>query len=684
MNDIIHNFQFIRPQWLWALAILLLFYVLKLKFGKDQNVWQQLIPAHLYQKMIVSKGLHSSNKFVHAAMLALMLGIIAISGPTWEKLPQAVYQTQAGKVILMDMSMSMRATDLSPNRLTRARFKAIDLINEVKEGETGLIAYAGDAFVVSPLTDDVNNLKTLIPVLAPEIMPTPGSVALNGLHQASELLQNAGYQQGQIYWITDGIRQDEIKEVRNFISKSAFDVSALLIGTEVGAPIAMTDGQLLKDYTGNIVVPSINTRYMEQAMSGTKGIYHLFASDNSDIEAIKRKVEFAQQQQSKEVENTSGDSYKDMGPFLVLLLLPIAAYSFRKGVLSIALVSSLYLVVGAGAKPAYAQQAQANDIGSNSPTITTANPDSSPESLLDKVFKNADQRGKIAFDNQDFDTAKALFEDDEWRAASAYKSGDFEQAASMYADLAKNKQANVADNLYNQGNALAKQGKLEEAINAYEQALEVAQDHEQAAANKKLVEDLLQQQQKQDGQDAQQNPNQDSSQSNEDQQQQNESQNSDSQQSEEQSDEQSGESQEGDSQQQDGQSQDDSQENTEQNQSQQGDSQSEQDDALKQAAQEQEQTKGEPDSEEARDQESGQAQAPETDENEVSEQEQQAAISNQVNMDDLSPEQKEELQRMQMILNKIPDDPAFLLKRKMQLEAYKRKNNPPPPEQENW
>jgi Ca-activated chloride channel family protein len=319
MNEIIQNFQFIRPEWLWALLAIVIAYAVKLKFGKDQNVWQQIIPAHLYQQMIVRKGLVISNKFMHFATVSLLLAIIAIAGPSWEKLPQAVYQTQAGKVILMDMSMSMRATDLSPNRLTRARFKAIDLVNEVKEGETGLVAYAGDAFVVSPLTDDVNTLVSLLPVLAPEIMPIQGSIALNGLRQAASLLENAGYQQGQIYWVTDGIRYDEIKEVRNFIIKSSFDVSALLVGTEIGAPIAMEDGQLLKDYSGKIVVPSINSRYMNQAMAGTNGKYHLFASDNSDIQAIKREIEFDQQQQSKEVENTSGDTFKDMGPYLVLL-----------------------------------------------------------------------------------------------------------------------------------------------------------------------------------------------------------------------------------------------------------------------------------------------------------------------------------------------------------------------------
>jgi Ca-activated chloride channel family protein len=676
MNEIIQNFQFIRPQWLLAVLAVLFAYVLKLKFGKDQNVWQQLIPAHLYQQMIVRKGLASSNKFIHVAMASLLIAVIAIAGPSWEKLPQAVYQTQAGKVILIDMSMSMRATDLSPNRLTRARFKAIDLVNETSEGETGLVAYAGDAFVVSPLTDDVNNLITLIPVLAPEIMPVQGSVALAGLRQAALLLENAGYQQGQIYWISDGIRYDEIRDVRKFINDSLFGVSALLIGTEAGAPISMLDGQLLKDYSGKIVVPSINSRYMNQAMAGTNGIYHLFANDNSDIQAIKRDIDFNQQQQSKEIESTTGDTFKDMGPYLVLLLLPIAAYSFRKGVLSIVLVGIVVAGLSLNSPTVYALQTQADVEPANtrSSEIAPAEPSRDAESLLDRVFKNPDQRGKLAFDKQAYGTAESLFEDREWLAASAYKNGDYERAAELYEQLSQqptSQSDNVPNNLYNKGNALANLGKLEDAISAYNEVLSNEPSHQQALANKALVEKLLEQQQQQD-------QNNESSDEN----------NGEQEQSEQEQSEQDGDSQdqqeqsENSDQQDSAQQQNSEQQGSEEKSSEQQSAEQKDDESLKQEAQNSEQD-AQSEQQETQDQEGSEPQQGEENEGQ-SEEEQKSAISNQVNMDDLTSEQKEELQRMQMVLNKIPDDPAYLLMRKMQLEAYKRKNNPRPPEQENW
>lgn len=684
MNEIIQNFQFIRPQWLWLCLPIIMGYILKLKYGKDQNVWQKIIPQHLYQQMIVSKGIKKSNAFTHFAMMGLLMATLSVAGPSWEKLPNVVYQTQTGKVILMDMSMSLRATDLSPNRLTRARFKAIDLVNEVKEGETGLVAYSGDAFVVSPLTDDINNLKTLIPVLSPEIMPTQGSSALTGLREAASLLENAGYNQGQIYWITDGLSFDEIKDIRNFILNSNYDLSALLIGTEAGAPITLENGQLLKDFNGKIVVPSINTRYMEQAMSGTSAKYQQFATDNSDIQAIKRAIDFEQKQQAEAIENTSGDALKDMGPYLVLLLLPIAAYAFRKGLLNVAAIFIFASILFTPNQTAYAQLVSP-DNSTTTPDITLANPNTNAESVVDKIFKNADQRGKIAFDNSDFSKANELFEDNEWRAANAYKMGDYESAATLYSELLSNEQTNTKHNMYNQGNALAKLGKLEEALNAYNQTLERDTEHKQALQNKKIVEELLKQQQEQE---SQQDQNEKSSDEN------------NKEQSQENKEESKGEGEENDSQQeqsdqnnsqengQQGSESNDQQSDEQQNSNQQsGESENKgkEDESLKQTAQEQAQQESQAQQEQEQEQSKEQEnELNQEGENQQDSEQQQSAISNQINEDDLTPEQKEEMQRMQMILNKVPDAPAYLLKRKMLLEAYKRKNNAPPPEQENW
>lgn len=654
MNHIIANFQFIRPEFLLLIIPLLIGYALKLKFAQQTNIWQNILPSHLYQNMVIKKGVYQSNKFIHVLMIAMVVSTIAIAGPTWEKLPQTVYQSQAGKVILLDMSMSMRATDLTPDRLTRAKFKALDLIGEVKEGETGVIAYAGDAFVISPLTNDIGNLKTLIPSLSPDIMPIQGSYALYGLQRSEELLVNAGYQSGQIYWITDGIRFEEVKDIRNFIQTTNFDVSALLVGTEAGAPITMADGQLLKDRSGKIVIPNIDERFMKQAMQGTKGMYQLFTSDNSDIKAIKRKIEF-EQKQASEVQDTSSDVFKDMGPYLVILLLPIAAYTFRKGILSIFLAFGLVFSMASSntvlAQSEFESTPSNNISGNHSENLISTN------SWVNTLFKNADQRGKLAFDNQDFEQATELFKDMEWQAASAYKMSNYEKAEALYSELSG------IENLYNKANAQAKQGKLLKALESYEQVLNSQPDHAQAQKNKAIIEELLEQQS--DQEQSRQNSSQD------EQSPQNEEQNNDQQNSSQQDNSQQGQNENQSSQQQ-------NQNNSEQSSMQQNSEQ--QDSQMKQDA---DQNNGQTDNN-AGDTENMQQKAADSSQQAADSSEQKSAISNQVNMDDLTPEQKEEMQRMQMIMNKVPDDPAFLLKRKMLLEAQKRQRTPMAPTQQNW
>lgn len=664
MTEVFDNFHLMRPYFLLALLPVLIFYIYWLRRRASDDTWHQIIPSHLYNAMLIQTGKKNSKAVTHIAFWSAFVCVIALAGPSWEKLPQQVYQAQAGKVILMDMSMSLRATDIAPNRLSRAKFKALDLLEEVSEGETGVVAYAGDAFVVSPLTEDINNLKTLIPVLSPEIMPSQGSNAIYGLEQAQALLKNAGYNEGQIYWITDGIAFDEIREIRDFAEQSAYTISALLVGTEAGAPILLDDGNMLKDRSGNIVVPSIKEHLLNQALGNTGSQYQMFTSDASDVRAMVQNIALSQQQQAEKVEQTKGDEYKDMGPFLALLLLPISLFAFRKGVLSsiavlfacgAALTHSPLVVAQQSPSPTQEQSPPEASI----PKVTLADPNAAPETWIDKVFKNNDQRGKIAFDNNDFDKAELLFDDPSWRATTAYKRGDYAQAAELYAGL------DGAENKYNLGNALAKQGMLEQALSAYEQVLQVEPDHQNALQNKRIVESMLEQQQNQQQQNQQQQGDNSESQQGGDSQDQQQGQQSQSEQEQQNQDQQG---QNGENQQNSEQSP--SQQNG-QPSSQQNQSQSDNDDALKQQQEEQEQQAQDAESEADKQQQT------------QGEPQKSAIVSDEI-LKNLTPEEKEALQRMQVLLNKVPDDPAFLLKRKMLLEAYKRKSTPPPPNQKNW
>ena len=191
-----------------------------------------------------------------------IIAVLALADPAWERKPQPVYQTTAARVIVLDLSRSMDATDLKPSRMVRARYKVEDVLALGAEGQTGLVVYAGDAFTVSPLTRDVNTIRALLKVLDPGIMPAPGSRADLGLLKAGELLRQAGVSNGQVLLIADGVEADDAaasERAAARLRRDGYRVSVLGVGTEDGAPLTNAQGELVRDAAGKIVTPRLDT-----------------------------------------------------------------------------------------------------------------------------------------------------------------------------------------------------------------------------------------------------------------------------------------------------------------------------------------------------------------------------------------------------------------------------------------
>jgi Ca-activated chloride channel homolog len=599
---LLSDFHFIRPEWLLALLPLLLLIIAVRYLHQQQSGWQSVLASHLYQHLITTKGASKYRPPLYLLALGWLITVLAIAGPTWERLPQPVYQLHSGKVVVLDMSMSMRATDITPDRLSRAKYKAIDLINAIGEGETGLVAYAGDAYTISPLSTDVQNLIALIPSLSPEIMPVPGSEPIIGLESAVQLLESSGYQQGEIYWITDGIENNQMTEVASYIQSLPYRLSILAVGSEDGAPIKLLNGELLKDNSGAIVIPRLTSANLKSLANKGKGRYAPLQGDNSDIDYLSSQDLLNRETQKNEDEQDDkfGDEWKEAGPYLVLFLLPIAAYGFRRGLIGLVLLGLLL--------PGMSPKAQA--------------------SWWQDMWETGDQQGAQAFQNNDYAGAAEHFQDPLWKGSALYKNGDYEAALEAFREV------DSVEALYNQGNALAQLGEIEQAIAAYDKVLQQQADHQDALANKALLEQQQEQQQKQDQKDQQ---NQDKQQQDEQDQQQN--------QQNENGEEGTGEGSE--------QQQSNAQDQQDQKQ---------QDDEKQQEGEEQQND----DQDEANDPENQQQQAKQADQ-------------------ELSEEEKEQMQRMQNLLRKVPDDPAYLLKRKMQLENQQRRRQQAPTEsQRNW
>lgn len=467
----IEHFHFLRPYWLLALIPLIGFLWLMLRRQSGSLSWKNVCDAELLPHILTRENYQSSWPVLSLIALTTVLIIIALAGPVWKKLPQPVFRDQSALVIALDLSQSMNASDLRPSRLTRARLKLLDILEQRKSGQTALIVYADSAFTVTPLTDDVDTIANLVPALETSMMPTQGSQSSDALKLAAELLQQAGVAQGHVLLITDEIPATDFSAI-DALRSPGHRLSVLGVGTREGSPVAMNGG-FLHDTNGAIVVPKLNEQTLIQAAHKGGGVYVGLQPDDADINRLTALFSSTGLNADAEDTEFSADTWQEQGPWLLLLALPLVAFWSRRGWLLCFVVIILPMP-----DPAYALQ-------------------------LDQLWQRPDQKAMQAFESNDHARAAELFEQQRWKASALYRAGDYE------ATLEALKHADTGDDFYNKGNALAQLGRYPEAISAYEEALKLDPDNVDAAYNRKLVEKQLQQDQQQQDQQQQDQQQQD-------------------------------------------------------------------------------------------------------------------------------------------------------------------------------
>ncbi len=479
------DFHFIRPYWLLAIIPFVVIVTLMLRNKLSQGNWSAVCDAELLPFLLQEKAVNPSRWVLTTGAFAALLVIIALAGPTWQRLPSPVFRNESALVIALDLSRSMDAEDIKPSRLIRARYKIADILKQRKDGQTALLVYAGDAFTVTPLTDDTETIDSQLSALTTDIMPSEGNNTSIVLEKAVELFKQSGLQKGQILLVTDSVDSD--KTLATVKALDNYTLSILGVGTTEGAPVALPEGGFLKDEQGTIVVPKLDASALAKLAQAGKGVYQTITANDADIQTLLSAVDKPVQQEGKENKNLLLDQWEDKGPWLLLLVLPLAALSFRKGLLCIGLLLLLPLP-----KNSYAFEWQ-------------------------DLWQNKDQQAQQAYQQKQYDKAAKLFENPDWKAAAQYKSDQ--------QDLTDMKTPKTATGFYNQGNVFAKGLQYEEAIKAYEKALDInskeiypdTQLDADAKYNKALVEkELEKQKQEQKPQDKKQDDKQQQSKENSD------------------------------------------------------------------------------------------------------------------------------------------------------------------------
>ena len=465
--SIMQDFHFLRPVWLFAAIPAILLVGVMWRVNSNVTAWDKAIDKNLLPFLLDRSKNAAQRTPLLMLLFAWILSALSMAGPVWEELPQPVQKREDALVIVLDLSLSMFAPDHNPSRLDLAKRKLRDILALREEGQTALVVYAGDAHTVTPLTDDVVTIDALVPSLSPNIMPLFGSDPIPAIDMAISLLDDIESSDGRILLITDGISGfDQEQLITDQIQDTGYELLVMGVGTEEGAPIRTSDGSFLTDQNGAMVVPTLNRNVLQSLVNRVNGRYHDIQLSDADLAYLLTENTLLDNEELTEVEEEF-DVWNEAGPYLLLLVLPLCALSFRKGWLF-----TTFLAFG---------------INLHLPSKNAL-----AFEWID-LWKTKDQQAAEAFADENHELAASLFEQTGWRGAANYRAKNYESAIASFSTT------DTADGHYNRGNALALAGNLPEAIAAYDVAISRDPEHADAIYNKEIVERLLEEQESEQG-----------------------------------------------------------------------------------------------------------------------------------------------------------------------------------------
>ncbi|MEW5510403.1 tetratricopeptide repeat protein [Pseudomonas antarctica] len=448
------------PHWFrpwWVLLLPLLGWLLWQLWHRQKRAgrWQIILPP-AFHAVLLSGGNGRESKSPWVVLgIAWLLAVLALLGPSWQRVEQSSQKPADPLVVLLELTPEMLATDSPPNRLEQARRKLYDLLQARADAPTAIVVYAGSAHTLVPLSDDLGTSRNLLEALRPSIMPEPGHRADLAVEKALGLLKQGGLGQGRLLLVGSSLSKQERQGIRlQLQGAQAPTLSILGIGSREGTPVTQESGEFLKDDQGAILVPRLDSPTLKAFASEMGGRYRAARLDDKDLRQLN--LLDGPQTLRNDGQLLHLDTWADQGYWLLLPLLLLAACAGRRGWLF-----CLPLLLMGAPQPSYAFDFQ-------------------------DLWLRPDQQGQYLLKKKRPAEAAEHFENPQWQGVALYEAGNYAEAIKRFA------LSNDAYSHYNRGNALAKSGELEAAIDAYEQALEAQPDLQPALKNKALVEALIQ------------------------------------------------------------------------------------------------------------------------------------------------------------------------------------------------
>jgi len=452
------DFHFLRPEWLWGVPAGLLLWWLLTRRQDLRHQWRGVIADHLLDHLVVTPAARARIRPVHLTSAALAIGSIATAGPTWQREQPPFVEDRAPLVIAVDLSETMDAIDVTPTRLERAKLKVHDLLAARAGARTAIVAYAGSAHAVMPLTDDAALLNTYVDALATNLMPVRGRDTRRAIDAVDHVLAHEETP-GTVLFLTDGIEDAAVERFAALVRDGRHQPIVLGIGTAEGGPVRTGPQTYLTNPSGGRVFAQLDVDALRRLHDRAGVPVATSTADRTDVDWIQRRVQSHLQARQSQA-NTR---WKDEGWWLTIPLALASAFWFRKGwTIRWSAAALAGLALAGVPSPAAAQ----------------------PHRIADAFF-TPDQQGQLAFRRGDYAEAGTRFSDPMWKGVALYRTGKFADALDAFARV------DSPEGDFNQGNALARLGRFPQAAERYRAALARRPDYAKAKANLAIVLKLI-------------------------------------------------------------------------------------------------------------------------------------------------------------------------------------------------
>jgi len=448
---------FIYPKVLLLLFLIIILIVLykNKKIQKLENIFSKEILQKL--EISVSKVLGKNLRF-YLSILALCFMIVALARPIVldNKDAQEVSYESFNLVVILDISKSMQARDLFPSRLEFAKKSLDKLFDSMSEANIAVIAYANDAFLVSPFSNDFKSIKFLLSHLNSSSLSTNGSQILSALKATSKIYDSTEDIKKAVLLISDGADGLYMDEILKNVKENDFILHVLNVGTKKGITLEDNQGSFIKDKDGNIVISKRDDTILEVAKE-SGGVFLSLSSDMSKLDWLVREIKKTVSKKDMKKDKYEGARELFYYPLIVSVFLMFFTFN-SLGVFSLLILFFVNTNAEAGLLDFW--------------NIKKAN-----ESYQNKEYKKAENKfDKLNFDESIYNKSNAL-----------YKQKKFKEALSGYESIKSFSGDKELERLYNMGNANAKLKDVDKAIKNYEEALKIDENDEDVKFNLDLL-----------------------------------------------------------------------------------------------------------------------------------------------------------------------------------------------------